>query len=228
LKEARGDGQTIMTVQCLLNLIARRFIENDTLWTDEMAAKDKKNAAKQDADYYNIPEIVINFTNERGPNNNGVMRVTFHDVKQGIPVTTTNWPDAKASQAEIRSAVVAQSGLPILQLGHANSFVKSAALSQITNSALQAVLLERMAKNRVTTVRDSKPQSTDLRDVNTTPLTLPLRGNLSVIGHPEWKIFRSLYLEAGIFLVDGVYKIMEVAQKLSADGYTTDLVLMYN
>ncbi len=222
VKRETQRGQFVMTVQRLLNLLADEFIENEDIWKDALVDRV--------ADIYNKPEIVINFSNRNGAGDKGVMEITFHDVKNGIPATTAQLPKGKAAEATAESAVVNSSSqpLPILRVGHANSFVKNLSMSQITNSSMKAVLIERMAKDRKITARSTKVQSKAIASVPTTPLTLPLRGSLRVVGHREWKPFRALYLSSGIFLVDGVYKIMEVSHNLSADGFTTDLVLMYN
>src|SRR5690606_14409595 len=134
--------------------------------------------------------------------------------KHGIPPTIPNEPSKKASKAEGISQVVDSSGkpLPVLQVGHANSFIKKLSLTQISDSAMKAVLLERMARDRKYGPRSTK--SHEIRAGKVTPLTLPLKGDMVVLGHPSWKPFRSFYLDADIYLVDGVYKIMEVTHNL--------------
>lgn len=220
IKKEIKKGQIVITVQKMLNMLAKDFVENEELWKDQIS--------QTDAEFYNKPEIVINFTNRNGGTNRSVMEVIFHDAKQGIPATTSRLPKGKAPTEEAKKKVIEGTNLPVLKLGNANSFIRNLNLSQITNQAMRAVFLQRMSKDRLTTVRSAQPQSTALKAVPTSPLTLPLRGSIEVLGHPDWKVFRSLYLDASIFLIDGVYKIMEVEHVLNKDGYITRMVLLYN
>ena len=93
---------------------------------------------------------------------------------------------------------------------------------------MRAVMIERSAKDRISSPRSTTVASDAIQASPTTPIVLPLRGSIGVLGHTEWKVFRSFYLEMGIFLVDGVYKIMEVSHTLKAGTFDTELVLMYN
>ena len=229
LKRFKGEirslvetGILVPTIQRLLNLLANSFVGNEEVWKNKL---DNRSAGT-----YNAPEIVINFSNRGDAATGEVMEVTFHDAKYGIPATTTKQPDGPASLENIKQAIVAASEytLPILQIGHAKSFVKGLTMDQVTSPSMKAVLIERMYKNRQATARSTKVASQNLQATPVKPITLPLRGGITVIGHSEWKVFRSLYLEMGIFLVDGVYKTMEVTHTLEPGKYDTDLVLWYN
>jgi len=222
IKSEVQNGAHVITLQRFLNLVADNFIENEDIWKDQLS--------DSDSEFFNKPEIVINFSNRNGAGDAGIMECTFHDVKFGIPATTTQLPVQKASKSDAETAVVDSSSqpLPILRVGHANSFVKKLNMAQITDQAMKAVFIERAFRDRKDGPRSTKPAAANIAATSTTPLTLPLKGNLRVLGHPDWRPFRSLFLDVGIFLVDGVYKLMEVRHILSADGFDTDIVLMYN
>jgi hypothetical protein len=212
-------GQLVPTLKVFLDELIRVFLENEDIW---------KKQEGEDIPF-NKPEIIVYFTN------NG-SRAELHilDVKQGLPVTLSNVPDGKASVASVESDVInsAESGreISILRPGNAGSFIKKLSLSQISDQAMKAAFIARMHEDRLSGIRDaSRETPTDaVKSKRVTPLTLPLQGSMSVLGHPEWKPFKAFYLSTGLFIVDGIYKVMGVTHTIGPGGFTTDLDLMYN
>jgi hypothetical protein len=61
-----------------------------------------------------------------------------------------------------------------------------------------------------------------------TPLQLPLKGEMTVIGNTDWKPFKSFFLDTGFWFVDGVYRILEVTHTLSNEGFFTKITFQWN
>ncbi len=156
------------------------------------------------------------------------MEIGFVDVKSNIPSTISNTLDRKASKSENREAVIGGSGLPVLKLGHANSFIKNISLSHINNPQIKAALIERMFRKGTADERDNVTREEDRSPATKGPLRLPIKGTAKLLGHPEWKPGRSFYLDTGIFILDAVYRILNVTHTLSAEGYSTEIEFIYN
>lgn len=218
IKKEIEKGSYSLTCKQLMNILMNDFIENDQLW--------KKK--KEDNSDFNKPDIVLNFSNRYLPDTKEqVIEMTLHDVNFDIPVTTSSTPPGKSSKAESEKPFI-DAGLLPLRLGHANSFVKKANLTQVRDQAMKTAMIVRMFENRSISPRSSKAPSLQNLSIPTNPLRLPIQGTIDVLGHTKWKPFRSFYLDAGSFLVSGVYKIMSVSHKLSAGEFSTVLEIFPN
>jgi hypothetical protein len=212
-KEFYNNGQMVPTVEALLNILVSDFIDNEEYWKGSLSA----------GDLFEQPDIVFHFTN-RG----NIMELLILDINNGLPITTVQLPQGKASDKEAEDAVISGTNMPVIRLGHANSFIKTINLSQIADENMKAVLIERMSRDRLVDLRSTIVPGPALESVPVTPLTLPLQGNASVLGHIGWKPFRAFYLSAGLFLLNAVYKITKVSHRLGADGFKTDIEFMWH
>ena len=213
IENYRDKGKIVITISDLLNTIISNFIENKEYW----------NAAHPIGDEFNMPDIAINFSN-----NGDTIDLSIIDTKFGIPPTISRVPKGKTSYDAFKSAVLNGLTVPVVTLGHANSFIKNISLSQISDAYMKAALIERMSRDRIIGPRSTIAPGQALDEVPVTPLTLPLKGAGNLLGHPGWKTFRVFFLEAGIFMIDGLYKITKVVHRLSAEGFNTNIEFMWH
>jgi len=224
------NGIHVPTIQFLLNTLQESFLENEDYFKSNLTQK-PANAATFTPDVFNKPDVVSHFISrkEGGPDGLIVMELYIVDINSGLPITTAALANLnRASQADAEQAVAGATNFPIMRLGHANSFIKTITLTQISDQNMKAALIERMTRDRVVGPRSTITQKESQGAAPVTPLTLPLKGNASVVGHPGWKPFRAFYLSTGFFLIDGVYKITGVTQSLSAGEFNTDIEFMWH
>jgi hypothetical protein len=174
-----------------------------------------------------FPDLAINISN-RNEGGKIVKEISFIDISFGIPNTTSVLKKVASPRPIDVENAVREANIPILRVGHANSFIKNISLSHITDENMRAALIERMHRDRLNNIRSRVPDSQGLQGEPTNPLILPLRGKMTVLGHINWKPFRSFYLDAGIYIVDGVYKILGVTHKLSAEGFESEVDIMFH
>ena len=228
--EAVGDyvdsGQDVLTISGLFNILARGFLDNNEYWAKLEGTKD----------IVRLPYPVVHFTNHEI---DGTQYVDIHvlDINNDIPTTTAvikEIAESKktATQDEFEKRVLGDPpSLPIIRIGHANSFIKKLKMSNITDEYVKAVFISRMAENSAIDVSEFVPPeiaSENLTDVDT-PLQMPLQGDMEVLGHPSWKPNKAFYLSTGLGgVVDGVYKILSVTHKIGRDGFSTNIEFLYN
>ena len=215
LKGKNKNGERVMTVKNFLDLITNEFMENGSYWTSLLTATQKEE--------FKMPDVAINFTNRRG----NTVDLQIVDVNSGIPPTTSLFPSGVASSSLLEDEI-RKNNIPIVRLGHANSFIKNISLSQISDQYMKAAFIERMHRDRIESVRSSLLSRDSLETSGTNPITLPLRGTATVLGHTGWKPFRAFYLSTGINIVDAIYKITGVTHKLSSEGFETSIDFMYH
>jgi hypothetical protein len=217
LRKQREKGAFTPTVGIFLNDLVSEFLENSSYWTPLMA----------DGEEFDKPDIVINFTT-RIEGDKKILVLNFLDIHNGVPPTTSAIGDrSEITEAEFEG-LATENDIPIFKLGHANSFIKKITMTQIIDQYMKAALIERMARNRVESPRSVLTQSQSLQIKGATPLTLPLQGTASVLGHVKWLPFKTFFLSAGIFVVSGFYKIKSVRHMLSAEGFNTDIEFFYH
>lgn len=212
-----ASGITVQSIQTLFNHLIRDFIEKDSYWRTVDRSNKEGNLA---------PDMVVNFTN-RVVGTERYAEISIFDVSYNIPITTETLPRGVDSIQNAESGFV-QAGVPIIRMGHANSFISNISFSQVTDANMKAVLIKRMQDNRIVSQRDPIPQGKARNVVPDTPLTFPLKATMDVLGHVEWKPFRFFYLSTGNILIDGVYKILGVKHTISADGFSTNLEIMHH
>ncbi len=223
VNDAVRRGVFALTVKQFLNMLINNFLENDQLWTDTRQVEDPENPPP-----FNKPDIIVFFTNRVGDKGKRVMELLIHDVNFGLPVTTLAVTSGKKSEAEREQLIIGESGLLPLRLGHANSFVKKMSLTQVRDNSMKSALIKRMYDDRQDGPRSSKPASLSNKATANNPTRLPVQGTLEVMGHVRWKPFKAFFLDSGTPLVTGIYKIMGVTHKLSADGFNTTLEIFPN
>lgn len=230
IRAAHDNGIHVPSIEFLLNTLQSDFLENEEYFKANLTQK-PANTATFTPDIFNKPDVVSHFISRRegGPDGLVVMELYIVDINSGLPITTAALANLnRTSQDEAEQAVVGATNFPIIRLGHANSFIKTITLNQISDQYMKAALIERMTRDRVVGPRSTVTQKESQSAAPVTPLTLPLKGNASVVGHPSWKPFRAFYLSTGFFLIDGVYKITSVTQSLSAGEYNTDIEFMWH
>lgn len=213
-------GDFALNIQRLINLLVTEFLSNEEVW--------RANIDSTDAETYNSPYIRTNFFNRSRGNDGHVLEYHIFDAKAFTPSTLASLPEGKTSPEEFEESVVQNNITPlgIIRLGHAQSFVKKTELQQVVDESMKSVLIERMAQDRLEGPRSTKTKNRpQARGVQ--PLTLPLEGNLEVIGHPAWKPFKSFYIDAGLFLINGAYLVLETTHTLRAGDFTTRLKIRY-
>lgn len=224
VNDATRRGVFAFTVKQFLNMLVNNFLENDQLWDENR----NQGSDPENPPPFNKPEIVVFFNNRVGDKGGRIMELLIHDVNFGLPVTTEAVTSGKVSEGERERLILGESGLLPLRLGHAQSFVKKVSLTQVRDNAMKTAMIVSMFQDRQDGPRSSKLPSQANKSIATNPLRLPVQGTIDVLGHVRWKPFKAFYLDAGTPLVTGVYKIMAVKSKLSADGFNTVLDIFPN
>jgi hypothetical protein len=220
IKQEVGNGDIVMNVEKLINNVIYEFMENEEYW--------KKLLASGANVVFDKPDIAINFYGHRNRDGNAYVDLYIVDAKAGVPPTLSRMPDGNGSQESIKNAVIEGTSIPVLSFGHANSFIKNISLTQFSDQYMKAALISKMSEERLSSVRSTVIPGLDLYATPIPPLTLPLRGTAEVLGCTEWKPFRSFFLSSGIFLVDGIYKIVSVKHSLSPSGFNTSIEFMWH
>lgn len=208
IKDRSSKGQRVIYIKDLLNTLVADFIENEEYI---------KKASKSGGTDFNSPNICVSFTNI-----GDVLILMILDTKTGIPITTNEIPDGKSSIGEVEKAF-AKKDIPFISLSHMNSFIKNVSFSRVTDANIETVLIERALNNSYFSPRDPILNSELQKAQASTPLTLPLQGTATVLGHVAWKPFRAFYLSTGIFMIDAVYVIQKVTHTLSREGFETQI-----
>lgn len=220
LQNECSSGDFVINVERFINLLISKFVEDDEYYKSNLTDPKKK--------VFDKPDIVVNFRGYR-QGSKGIVELSILDVNDGIPPTLSKTPDGVANPASVRASILDGLNIPILSYGHANSFVKNISLTQISDQYMKSVLISRMSETRTTSVRSTTVPSLQIESSKTEPLSLPLRGTAEVLGHVDWKPFRSFWLDAGFpTYIDGIYKIMAVTHKLSAEGFRTTIDFMHH
>jgi len=214
-KKQIKNGLIVPTVGNFFNMIIANFFENPEYHMGFLKESERGEFKK--------PDVVVNMTN-RG----NIIEVQIIDTNGDFPITTSKFTTKNLTPASILKDIATEGKVPIILLGHAGSFIKNLTMSQISDQYMKAVLIERMNRDRISNLRSTFLPSQNLNASTVTPLTLPLRGSMVVLGHPEWKPFRAFFLSSGIYVIDAVYKILKVSHKISAEGFFSTIEFMYH
>lgn len=208
IKDRTSKGQRVIYIKDLLNTLVADYIENDEYI---------KKANKSGGTDFDPPDITVSFTNI-----GDVLILMILDTKNGIPITTNELPKGKSSIGEVEKSF-GKKDIPFISLSHMNSFIKNVSFSRVTDANIETVLIERALNSSYFSPRDPILNSELQKAQASTPLTLPLQGTATVLGHVAWKPFRAFYLSTGIFMIDAVYVIQKVTHTLSREGFETQI-----
>lgn len=228
IKSGRDSGRYVPTIEFLLNTLQSAFLENKDYLQSDLTPKVSGNA-DQKPDTFNKPEVVSHFISRRDSNGDLVMELYIVDIRSGLPITTFQLNSIKKTSSEnAKKLVIGETDFPVVELGHANSFIKNISLTQVSDQYMKAALIARMTSDRMIGQRSKIAQKNRNTAAPVTPLQFPLQGSASVLGHPGWKPFRAFYLSSGFFLSDGVYKIQSVKHVLSPEGFNTEIEFLWH
>ena len=223
LNSSLSKGEYSPTIKSFFETLFKEFLEKKDLFSGKGIVTDGLS--------FRQPDLQINFTND-----GHALYVYIYDITSGYPITTqiinslhpSNAGATRATASSNASAILdGRSDIPIIKLGHANTFIKKFDLSQNLDENLRSALIQEMYKNRTEGVRSTVVPSKQ-SSVRKIPLILPLQGSAEVLGHVAWKPFKAFYLSSGIYMVDAIYVITKVSHKLNASGFTTHLDFRYN
>lgn len=209
IKEKKVQGVTCITVSELLSELIS-YATDETYLVKAYSSKDKKNN--------NPPNIIVNFSNSKDK-----LTLSIFDVKCNLPITTNELPIGKSSSGEVEKKFTKDFNLPLISLGSANTFIKEISLSQVDDPQMKAVMIARAAQSAYQNPRDPEINANYIDTGPINPLTLPLQGSATMIGHVGWLPQRAFYLSTGLFMVDAVYIISKVSHTLSRDGFETKI-----
>lgn len=218
IKELVSNGDFAMNVEKLLNSVIYEFAENTEYW---------RKLLTPDA-VFDIPDIAMNFVGHRDRTGAAYVSLFIVDAKIGVPPTLSRIGSGVRSQEDIKNDVLRGLTIPVMTFGHANSFIKNISMTQIVDQYMKASLISKMSEERLSSVRSAPIPGLDLYATPIQPLTLPLKGTAEVIGNVEWKPFRSFYLSSGIFLIDGIYKIISVRHSINSERFGTSIEFMWH
>lgn len=215
-----AKGTEVLTVEGLFNIIIREFLHDTGYWkklesTDEGVA---------------IPSMYL-AVNNYVVNGKRQMDVSLIDINRDVPPTSglikgTGKLSVGDFEKKLRDA-----GIPVIKLGHGNSFIQNFKMENISDQYIKAAFISRMAETSSTYTRSWIPASLQngIEGNDTkTPLHLPLQGSMTVLGSVDWKPFRAMGLISGLFIIDGVYKIMSVQHTISNQGFRTDFEILHH
>lgn len=216
VKDKAHDGYRTIYMKDLLDSLCSTFIENENYM---------RPSSKSETAVFQKPEMSVNFINS-----GDILTLSIVDGKSGVPPTTNQIKDLKkASLADAQQKILNGTDIPIITLGHSNSFIKGVTFSRIDDAYMETVLIERAYDNSQFTPRSGVPNAAlQSSQAAKTPLSLPLQGTAKVVGHVGWKRLSSFYLSTGIFLIDAIYTITKVTHTLSSENFETQIEFMWH
>lgn len=219
IRSFQEQGQAAITIKTLIDELISEFIENKNYWLDQNTNPE----SSAEPEFHNDPDIVVNFSN-----NGEILQMSIIDAKANLPVPTIVALQGltKASAKKAQDKILENfPDFPIVQLGHANSFIKKIKLGQVADPQMKALMIERMFKGSYLTRResDNTVNAQTNNPVSAVVPVLPLQGSMSVIGHPGWLPFRAFFLSTGVFAIDAIYSITKVKHTLQREGYQTEI-----
>lgn len=235
IKEAE-KGSTVPTIQGLIDVVIERFLNNEQYWRMLEGTLNKPYNGG-----INTPNIVMNFTNfttsdsSQSGGKQTYVDISIFDVKKDLPLTSKtifNIAGSKgfSSQQDFQDQCIGSPAtIPVLKVGSANSFIKSINLSSNTDPQIKAAYIVSMSQNRGNTTREYIPPELIMNvDQTAIPPILPIVGEMTLLGHVDWKINRAFFLSTGLYIIDAVYSILSVTHTLSRDGFETKISFIYN
>jgi len=224
-KYTKQNGTEVLTFEALVTIIKKDFLHNVDYWRKVEKLNPAKNGVV-------TPTVEVLFHNYR-KGDKKVADLVFVDAGRDIPITSSAIKGkTKMSQNDFEKAIVDLSKnqkFPIIRVGHAHSFIKEISMTHVMDQYIKAAFIKKMADSAMIETREFIPPELEVdNDETGTPLTLPLEGTMTVLGHPEWRPFRAFLLSTGIFPIDGVYKITAVEHVLNVQGYTTSITFLYH
>lgn len=221
LKEQSTNGKPVPTVQSIFSLLINDYIANEGYWRTNFLP------GAQDVD---IPFVTMNVSSHLNGQQE-IVQISLIDMHKNIPMTTQRLRGLNqqlASQDQIEQAVLSSASMPVLRLGNANSFIKSISLSHVNDEGMKAVFINRAVQNSVASPRLPLSPNALLKPINDRAIFLPLKGDMNVLGHVDWKPARFFYLSSGIFFVDAVYKILGFEHEISGEGFSSKISFGYH
>jgi hypothetical protein len=223
-KEQGAKGKRSITIKELLDELGGSYLSNDEFIKG--CSKPSKKAV------FAQPTIVINLYNSYDPiTKKTSLQLAILDAKFGIPMTTNQLlkiPGGKTTSDNAVQTILQGTSIPTITLGHANSFIKDISFSMLGNPQMEAMLIERASRDSIPNLRDPVVFRKFIEGEATTPLSLPLQGRATMMGHPSWLPFRSFFMSSGIFFIDAIYTIQSVTHKLSNRTYETEITFLWH
>jgi hypothetical protein len=209
-----------LTINDLLTKL-RKYITTPANWEPFLKGQEEVN----------FPEIEIYMTNRiegAGSNEKSIFEIYLMDSKKDIPITTKEMPTGKAASGILKQQIMDKYGIPTIKLGHANSFIKNISFTTNLAPGMKEVLICQTEENRALDMRNFVLPGLAGQFTPQTPLTLPIKGEMTVIGTPEWKPFKAIFIDSGIYFIDGIYKIIDVTHTITPEGFFTKFSFLWN
>lgn len=223
----QSSGTSVLTIEGLFTLLISNFFHNEGYWKQLEGTKDG----------IRIPHMYLALNNYK-VNKETIMDIALIDTNKDIPLTSgiikdfINTKDGKVSINDFEKAIKSKAKkIPIIKLGHGNSFIRDLKMSNVMDEYIKAALIKRMADSSSTYTRSFIPpglQNAIEGSDDKTPLHLPLQGTMNVLGNVDWKPFRAFGLISGIFPIDGLYVILDVEHTINNQGFFTNITFRYH
>ena len=220
-KYAEKGGSDVLTLEAFFNLLIRDFLHDTGYWQKLESTKESVR----------LPHMFLAINNYTDKEKNQIMDISLIDINHGIPMTSEIIKGSEKLSVGDFEKKLKDKGVPVIKLGHGNSFIQSMKMSNIMDEYMKAALIKRMFDTSSTLTRAWVPpelQNAIAGGDTRTPLHLPLQGSMTVLGCVDFKPFRSFGLISNFFVIDGIYKIMSVTHTLSAGNFTTEIQIMYH
>ncbi len=221
LNKFLNNGGKVPSMRAVINMLIGQYLNNQMYWTNNLLPPNSENAK--------IPICRFNVVTHKVGDRN-VVQMCLLDERKDVPNTQQQvraLGQDLATEAQLDQAI-SRGNIPVIRLGHANSFVREMHLQHIADATMQTIFLNRSLSNTSFSARVPVTDDKKIKSQKTTPFILPLQGDLEVIGHVEWQPMRFFYLKSGIYLIDAVYQINRVEHTLDATGFHTTVGFTYH
>lgn len=217
LDESRSAGFIVPSLQFIFNILGSNFLNNSAYWQHLLAGQSNKTVETPNVSFY---------VSSHASGLDEIEQISVLDTVTDVPLTQKALREGGIlSEDDQRKRVLGKyvDVIPVIKLGHANSFIKSISIDHVNDPYMRALLITRIVNGPVTTERQAITPAASADSDNKQALFLPLNGQMDVIGHVDWKPARFFYLSTGIFFLDGMYCITDVSHSLDVNGYKTSI-----
>ena len=224
------NGTEVLTIEGLFAILINEFFHNEAYW----------RILESIDEGISLPHIYLGVNNYVVKQNNQpdkrFMDISLIDINRDVPMTSGIIEDLidnkKSTVNDFENKVKSKAPtIPIIKLGHGNSFIREINMQNVTDEYIKAALIKRMADNSSIYTRAFIPpgfqnaiEGTNIK----TPLQLPLQGTMTTLGCVEWKPFRAFCLISGIYVIDALYKILDTEHTINNQGFQTTIRFMWN
>lgn len=209
----------VLTAGDFIDILTNHFLKEETYYVAKLDKEKRKSFSmpdimwQVDVSFDSIKEDAKSYLNIY-LFDSGVNVPDIFDINKNLGET--------ASQDKIEQDVRSKS-IPVIKYGHTNSYMSNLRLGTNMDPAMRSIYMSRIYNKVIGNPRDTELKDDQYKEVDSTPITLPLQGSVTVVGSTEWKPYKAVFLSNGVYLFDNIYKITSVTHRIDDKGFDTDL-----